>query len=532
MRFATLGGLVSACLGMLVVPAASAAPATKAPGPLLAPYSVHDGPGLRPPRGRSGNANQLGCKSDTNPYFIGISGSGQLVLASVAGSYSAVLSGYSNEACSSDDAIGAGDLNIIGGAGDGGASAGSFVGGGVRNWVLSNDALVGAGEGNTVNGSHSFVGAGVGNVESGYGSFVGAGNSNSGGGTSAFVGAGDDNTGSGSDSFVGAGLLNKASGESSFSGAGYGNIVSGFYSFVGAGYYNSAGGESSSVGGGFFNNAQGNGSFIGAGDYLFNASCAKSCTGVGNTVTGVDSFIGAGDQNSVGANEAFVGGGSDNTIAESAQFGTIAGGHLNVVSGGFAMIPGGVNNTAAGELSLAAGFNADAIHTGSFVWSDYVPGSPVVRDSAAGQFVVRASGGTYVYSSENLTAGVKLAAGSGTWASLSDRNAKTDVAPLDDAAVLAKVATLPVSIWRYKTESGVRHVGPMAQDFYKAFGVGEDDRHITSIDEDGIALSAIKALHADVVKVHAENVNLRAENASLRDRLAALERKVDALTSR
>ncbi len=72
----------------------------------------------------------------------------------------------------------------------------------------------------------------------------------------------------------------------------------------------------------------------------------------------------------------------------------------------------------------------------------------------------------------------------------------------------------------------------MAQDFYAAFGVGEDDRHITSIDEDGIALSAIKALHADVVKVHAENVNLRAENASLRDRLAALERKVDALTSR
>jgi len=467
----------------------------------------------------------LGCNSDTNPYFIGITGNGQLVLASVAGSYSGVVSGYSNEACSSDDAIGGGDLNIIGGAGDGGAASGSFVGSGVRNWILAKDAFLGAGQGNFLSGSNSFVGAGESNTESGYDSLVGAGDDNTGSGTTSFVGAGNGNTGSGPDSFVGAGLINKASGESSFSGAGYSNTVSGFYSFVGAGYYNTASGESSAVGGGFYNNAQGNGSFIGAGDYLFNVSCAKSCAGVGNTVTGVDSFIGAGDQNSVGANEAFVGAGSHNAIAASAAWGTIGGGHENTVAGTYATIPGGANNTASGVLSLAAGYHADATRTGSFVWSDYVAGSSVVKDSAPDQFVVRASGGTYVYSSENLKAGVKLAAGSGTWASLSDRDAKTDIAPLDDAAVLAKVATLPVSTWRYKTEAAVRHVGPMAQDFYAAFGVGEDDRHITSIDEDGVALAAIKALHR-------ENVSLQAENASLRDRLAALEKKVDALAAR
>jgi hypothetical protein len=83
----------------------------------------------------------------------------------------------------------------------------------------------------------------------------------------------------------------------------------------------------------------------------------------------------------------------------------------------------------------------------------------------------------------------------GTWASASDRNLKTDVARIDDAAVLDKVAALPISRWSYKSERGVRHVGPMAQDFYAAFGVGEDDKHITSIDEDGVALAAIKALH-------------------------------------
>jgi hypothetical protein len=65
----------------------------------------------------------------------------------------------------------------------------------------------------------------------------------------------------------------------------------------------------------------------------------------------------------------------------------------------------------------------------------------------------------------------------------------------------------------------------MAQDFYAAFHVGEDDRHITSIDEDGVALAAIKALRA-------ENIASRAENAALRARLAALETKVDALLAR
>jgi cell division protein FtsB len=58
----------------------------------------------------------------------------------------------------------------------------------------------------------------------------------------------------------------------------------------------------------------------------------------------------------------------------------------------------------------------------------------------------------------------------------------------------------------------------MAQDFYAAFGTGVDNRHITSIDEDGVALAAIKALHA--------------ENAKLTARLATLEAKVAAMSQR
>jgi hypothetical protein len=125
-----------------------------------------------------------------------------------------------------------------------------------------------------------------------------------------------------------------------------------------------------------------------------------------------------------------------------------------------------------------------------------------------------------LYTNAASTVGAQLAAGSGTWASLSDRNAKTAIVALDDDAVLAELDALPISRWSYKSERGVRHVGPMAQDFYAAFKVGEDDRHITSIDEDGVALAAIKALHAENARLRrttsAQIAGLRAEVAALR----------------
>jgi hypothetical protein len=152
------------------------------------------------------------------------------------------------------------------------------------------------------------------------------------------------------------------------------------------------------------------------------------------------------------------------------------------------------------------------------VWSDGSDGATVLTSARAYQFLARASGGVAFWTNAAGTVGATLAPGSGTWASASDRNLKTDIARIDHAAVLDKVATLPIERWSYKSERGVRHVGPMAQDFYAAFGVGEDDKHIASIDEDGVALAAIKALHA--------------ENASLRARLAAVTTSQEARAQR
>jgi hypothetical protein len=201
----------------------------------------------------------------------------------------------------------------------------------------------------------------------------------------------------------------------------------------------------------------------------------------------------------------------------------VDGGFNSTAAGTFATIPGGYVNSAAGTYSFAAGARASASQTGTFVWSDGSDGDTYLcTSSGAYQFLARASGGFTFLTNAGSTVGAQLAAGSGTWASLSDRNVKTNIVPLDDTTVLDKVAALPISRWSYKSERGVRHVGPMAQDFYAAFGVGEDDKHITSIDEDGVALAAIKALHVEnaQLRVHVNVVDTK--NARLLARLAAI----------
>ena len=104
-----------------------------------------------------------------------------------------------------------------------------------------------------------------------------------------------------------------------------------------------------------------------------------------------------------------------------------------------------------------------------------------------------------------------------TFVSASDRNLKENFQPVDARAVLDKVAALPLTEWNYKQDPATRHVGPMAQDFHAAFGLGPDDKHIATVDADGVALAAIQGLNQKVEEQ-------RAENAELKSRLVALEK--------
>ncbi len=141
-----------------------------------------------------------------------------------------------------------------------------------------------------------------------------------------------------------------------------------------------------------------------------------------------------------------------------------------------------------------------------------------MNSPAANSFTARASGGVKFFTNAGATTGVSLAAGGGSWASVSDRARKRNLRPVDPMRILRRVASLPLSSWSYRSQSvSIRHIGPMAQDFARAFAVGEDPRHITTIDADGVALAAIQGLYR-------ENLAVKRKNAALEARLAALER--------
>ena len=110
-----------------------------------------------------------------------------------------------------------------------------------------------------------------------------------------------------------------------------------------------------------------------------------------------------------------------------------------------------------------------------------------------------------------------MAPGGGSWTSVSDRNAKENFKPVNATEVLEKVAALPLSNWNYKSQdANIRHLGPMAQDFKAAFGLGESDKGITTIDADGVALAAIQGLNQKLEERNSEIRELKQELAQLK----------------
>ena len=96
------------------------------------------------------------------------------------------------------------------------------------------------------------------------------------------------------------------------------------------------------------------------------------------------------------------------------------------------------------------------------------------------------------------------------------------------AKILEKVANLPVTTWNFiADEDAERHLGPTAQDFHAAFGLGQSETHINMVDASGVALTAIQGLDRKVDATREEllesNARLLGVVETLQDRLEALE---------
>ena len=129
-----------------------------------------------------------------------------------------------------------------------------------------------------------------------------------------------------------------------------------------------------------------------------------------------------------------------------------------------------------------------------------------------------------LFGNGNMTIGGLLTEGS-------SREIKENFVVLNPREVLAKLDSLSMPIWSYKGTSA-RHVGPMAEDFHQAFGLGEDARHIAPADKAGVALLAVQGLNQLVAEKDQQLAALEAKNDRLEARLAQLEKMLQELAAR
>jgi len=294
----------------------------------------------------------------------------------------------------------------------------------------------------------------------------------------------------------------------------------------------SAGAFGAVIDGGAANTNGGNRSVIGGGELNSIGATATHATvpgGLNNAATGTYSFA-AGQRAKANHRGAFVW--ADSQAADFASTGTNQ--FLVRAQGGV-----GVNTTNLGTATFSVlgnqtgGWsNSVSVFQNTNTGANISPALRVVTagNTADGALSVSANGTGLIARFGNAINWVADMTTNGTMNALafnptSDRNAKQNFQPIDPRAVLDKVARLNITEWNFKAAPDESHIGPMAQDFRAAFGLGTDDKHIATVDADGVALAAIQGLNQRLKEKDAEIQDLKQSVAELKQQMQALSAK-------
>lgn len=204
---------------------------------------------------------------------------------------------------------------------------------------------------------------------------------------------------------------------------------------------------------------------------------------------------------------------------------------------GLAAVAIGYNVTADQDHSFAFGkFASSNGFSGGFIWGDGVATQSTQTFKAVtnNEFAARASGGFRFRTNLAGTTGCNLPAGSGVFSCTSSRATKENFVAVSGGDVLSRLKSIDVSTWNYISEGrNVRHMGPMAEDFFKAFQLGTGNTSIGLQDLTGVSLAAIKELNqrtdelqqktTEVEQLREQVNQLRQANSEMERRLATLE---------
>lgn len=198
---------------------------------------------------------------------------------------------------------------------------------------------------------------------------------------------------------------------------------------------------------------------------------------------------------------------------------------------GLAAVAIGYNVTANQDHTTAMGkFASNNGFSGTFVWSDgsATATADTFRNTANNEFAARATGGFRFRTNLAGTTGCNLPAGSGVFNCTSSKFTKENFAPAGD--VLNKLRNIPVTSWNYVSEGQkVRHLGPMAEDFFAQFGLGTGNTSIGVQDLAGVSIAAVKELDEQLQEKQAEIEKLQGEIKTLRSNQTELEKRLEAI---
>ncbi len=220
---------------------------------------------------------------------------------------------------------------------------------------------------------------------------------------------------------------------------------------------------------------------------------------------------------------------------------SFASGFRTAASGDYSTATG-YRTTASGDYSTAIGNNVSTnSKTGSLIIGDNSSATIMVSPTA-NFFLSRFAGGYHLITSANLSTGCSLAAGDNAWTTGSDVRTKENFAEINGEDFLKKISGFHLTSWNYKTQNPAtfRHYGPMAQDFYAAFGKDKygtigNDTTINSADFAGVSFIAIQALEKRTQKIEELEIRihkikqLEKENEELKTMLLQLRKELDEL---
>jgi hypothetical protein len=318
------------------------------------------------------------------------------------------------------------------------------------------------------------------------------------------------------------------------------NTASGFQALQNntTGFFNTASGDSALVSNttGSYNTASGYSALFSNITGIENTASGvralqSNTTGIRNTASGAQALLSntTGFFNTASGDSALLSNttGSSNTASGDSALLSNTTGDTNTASGSQALrsnTPGRFNTASGSEALLsnttgggntAVGFSAD------------VTASDLINATAIGA-------NAHVNASNKVRIGntnVTVIEGQVGFTSSSDATKKENFRPVDGEEVLDKIRGLSLTSWNFigQDPQQFRHYGPMAQDFFAAFGhdgVGTigTPTTITTTDIDGVLMIAAQTLEQRTAEQRKEIDALWTENGDLRARLEALER--------